>query len=349
MTTYFISRHPGAIAWAQRQGVAVDTFVSHCDPTHIQRGDTVIGSLPLNLAAQVCARGAHYLHLSLELPETLRGQELTADAMEQLGARLEGFVIRRSPRLLEQCTADNPVLSPSLFDGIHGKDFFYPCAGDDIAPFLDAFGFVMDRFTFVDLNYQRSRMTPIVSRHWTRLPEHSRWDGPPTSRVQAAGHGENFREVEPGWLHEVYRHTAGDRCIQVRRRRGFGQYGLAEMADASLGVFCHRGDSSGEGGSNAWFYSNRNANHAPLGRLFDKVKTKLRLPALLVSDDRTAPLSRLANLQFSGADTDNNMPNVQGACVWEGLQCEAVAALRHGRRPAAVVWRVDKASSTTTT
>lgn len=93
MTIYFISRHPGAIEWAARQKLAVDRFVHHLDTAQVQAGDTVIGSLPVNLAAQVCATGAGYLHLSLALPADQRGKELTADDMDRLGAHLSPFHI----------------------------------------------------------------------------------------------------------------------------------------------------------------------------------------------------------------------------------------------------------------
>lgn len=81
------------MAWAQRRGLLVDQYVTHLDTTLVQSGDTVIGSLPVNLAAAVCERGARYLHLSLELPAHLRGQELSADQLDALGARLEQFEI----------------------------------------------------------------------------------------------------------------------------------------------------------------------------------------------------------------------------------------------------------------
>ena len=97
MTTFFVSRHPGAIEWAQRQNLVVDRVVPHLDPAQVQPGDTVIGSLPVNLAAQVCDAPAHYLHLSLALPAARRGQELSADDLECLGARLESFEIHATP------------------------------------------------------------------------------------------------------------------------------------------------------------------------------------------------------------------------------------------------------------
>lgn len=94
MTTYFISRHPGAIAWAARHQLVVDHFAAHLDPTQVQASDTVIGSLPVNLAAQICANGAAYWHLSLALPADQRGQELSADDLDSLEARLQAFDIK---------------------------------------------------------------------------------------------------------------------------------------------------------------------------------------------------------------------------------------------------------------
>ena len=96
MTTYFITRHPGAIAWAQLQGITVDRQLAHLDINDIQPGDTVIGSLPVNLAAEVCSRGASYVHMSLTVPEHRRGMELSLEQMVECGARLENYVVSKS-------------------------------------------------------------------------------------------------------------------------------------------------------------------------------------------------------------------------------------------------------------
>ena len=98
MTTYFVTRHSGARDWAAQEGIVVDEVVSHLDTTVIAPGDRVIGSLPVNLAAEVCGRGGRYLHLSVDLPPELRGRELTAEEMRACAARIEEYRVERGER-----------------------------------------------------------------------------------------------------------------------------------------------------------------------------------------------------------------------------------------------------------
>lgn len=88
----FVSRHPGAIAWARRYhwGMLAE-FVIHLEISEISPGDVVIGTLPIQLVSEVCERGAHYLHLTLPLEATQRGIELSADELEAAGARLVAY------------------------------------------------------------------------------------------------------------------------------------------------------------------------------------------------------------------------------------------------------------------
>lgn len=95
MTTFFVSRHPGASAWAARQRLAVDLLVAHLDVAEVKPGDVVVGTLPVNLAAEVCARGARYFNLSLSLPQAARGRELTAHELDAFGARLEEYAVHK--------------------------------------------------------------------------------------------------------------------------------------------------------------------------------------------------------------------------------------------------------------
>lgn len=94
MTVWFVSRHPGAQAWAKAQALSFDRLCPHLDPDEVTEGDVVIGSLPVNLASEVCQRGAKFINLSLKVPPHLRGQELTIDQMLACDVKLEQFDIR---------------------------------------------------------------------------------------------------------------------------------------------------------------------------------------------------------------------------------------------------------------
>ena len=97
MTTYFISRHPGAIAWAEQQGFQIDKCVPHFDVSCVQPGDIILGILPIHLVAEVNTKGGRYYHLTLELSAKTRGKELTADDMRACHARLEEYTAQHLP------------------------------------------------------------------------------------------------------------------------------------------------------------------------------------------------------------------------------------------------------------
>ena len=94
MTDWFVTRHKGAAEWALGQGIAA-RLVSHLDTATLTPGDRVLGTLPVSLACEVCEKGARYLHLTLNVPEAMRGRELSAEDMTRLGARLEEFNVGR--------------------------------------------------------------------------------------------------------------------------------------------------------------------------------------------------------------------------------------------------------------
>ena len=102
----FVTRHKGAIEWAHRHGIfgpdfGPKTLISKTVPylteyilSEIDSKDTVAGILPLHLAARVCATGARFLSLDIDVPPESRGKELTADEMERYGARLIEYKVK---------------------------------------------------------------------------------------------------------------------------------------------------------------------------------------------------------------------------------------------------------------
>ena len=126
MKYFFVSRHPGAIEWAARHGIVGAELVPHFDPEGVEPGDVVIGTLPINLVAEVNRLGATYQHLSMDLPAEARGKELTADDMDQYGARLETFYAA-SP---DHATADVLVGEWVDFAGEYGPERDYRVRSD---------------------------------------------------------------------------------------------------------------------------------------------------------------------------------------------------------------------------
>jgi len=94
MTVWFVSRHPGALVWARSHGVHADRVVPHLEVAQVNSGDVVVGTLPVNLAAEVCAQGAQYWHLRLDLPAEQRGRELAAEELDAFGAGLARYEVR---------------------------------------------------------------------------------------------------------------------------------------------------------------------------------------------------------------------------------------------------------------
>lgn len=61
----------------------------------------VIGTLPINIVAKINEMGVRYVHLSLSIPQDLRGVELTDDELNACQASLEEFwVSKAQPKYL---------------------------------------------------------------------------------------------------------------------------------------------------------------------------------------------------------------------------------------------------------
>lgn len=188
-----------------------------------------------------------------------------------------------------------PGVDGVLLRELPGRIFFYPSAGRDWMEPLSQFAEGMDEFRFVDICYQFNNASRIALDGWELVPGSTALHGPAVSRMSTRQYeyGHEFRHIEPAWLSDSYRSLRDGRHIRVTRRRGFGQYALHELPDSSLGVFWHRGDSQGEGGSNVWYLANRPRRHPPLSNLFEVLKRKLAYPALIASDGANTRFAEL--------------------------------------------------------
>lgn len=93
---YLVSRHSGTLEWFARRGLPVDEVITHFDPQTLRPGDEVIGILPIQLAAAVCAKGGRYFHLEMNVPLEWRGKELSAEQLDAFGAKLVEYTVHKA-------------------------------------------------------------------------------------------------------------------------------------------------------------------------------------------------------------------------------------------------------------
>ena len=91
MKTWVVTRHKGALDWLIEEGVAFDEHIEHLDLDFLHGGDVIIGNLPIPMVADINAKGIHYWHLAFTVPFDLRGVELSATQLRELGISLKAY------------------------------------------------------------------------------------------------------------------------------------------------------------------------------------------------------------------------------------------------------------------
>ena len=187
-----------------------------------------------------------------------------------------------------------------------GKVFLYPCAGLGIPDALSAFWQQFDTFLFVDTKYRLRHLAMPPCPGWAAVPGTRRLEGKPEDTMRCLqSSGRRYREIEPAWLREDFKHLQSGRVVEVCLRRGFGQYALHEVTDGTLGMFMHRGDSGGEGGSGVCYLANQRMSHPPISDLFDVIKRKLTMPGLIASDGSNSAIRELNSAASEGNDIES--------------------------------------------
>lgn len=231
----------------------------------------------------------------------------------------------------------------SALEAIRGKPFLYAAAGSDLEqPIVALTGHVHD-FTFVDINYGIARMRRALEPSTSFLFRGQRKEIPEVAGETHTGNQCGRQVVHPFIKVEEYDLLNGD-SISVRRRCGYGQYAIAALDPGSLGVFMHRGDSGGEGGSGILFLSDNANDHKPSENLLTLLKTKLAPQALIIADASTTPSWLKSPFNGdSGREGDEIYFNLRGweynqpDCVW---RCVGYLPPRY-RRPC-LVWLCTK-------
>lgn len=191
--------------------------------------------------------------------------------------------------------SDN-FIEPGWLDSVRGSIFYYPAAGDDTAEPIYFLKEVIQNFWFCDTHYDANLELPRA------LPKESGYDITLAMKHGVIGaefeertdnKGKTYKYLEPSRLTEEYQNDSS--ILTVHRRRGFGQIALSlEFENNSIGVFMHRGDSKGEGGSDCYFLANKKASFKSCNRLLDKLEVKLKDQAIIISDGSNSKIPWLS-------------------------------------------------------
>jgi CRISPR-associated protein Csx16 len=95
--TIFLTRHPGALHWL-RDKIGCDSHVEvleHLDDVLLKCHDRIYGIFPMHIAARLCAAGVECWMIDVAIPPELRGVEMTSEQLNQLGAQLIRYHVRR--------------------------------------------------------------------------------------------------------------------------------------------------------------------------------------------------------------------------------------------------------------
>ena len=87
--TVIVTRHQGLVEWLSRKGITGDVIPSAT--VDDVRGKRVVGALPLYLAAEA----ESVVAVEYICPFEFRGKDLSADQLEELGAKLSEFRVER--------------------------------------------------------------------------------------------------------------------------------------------------------------------------------------------------------------------------------------------------------------
>ena len=76
----------------------------HLEVPAIESGGCYYGVFPLHLAGAICSAGSQCWAIVINVPLALRGQELSADQLDALGAQLVRHDVRAIATLQRSCT-----------------------------------------------------------------------------------------------------------------------------------------------------------------------------------------------------------------------------------------------------
>jgi hypothetical protein len=219
---------------------------------------------------------------------------------------------------------------------------FYPCAGPDWKDAFRYFSEEVDEFVFCDikyrLNFENLKRFSIGDKEYEDISFTLR---PP---VRIVDHTSNFENVKlmPAEYTKFVKHKISNKTKKIIFKMESGQNCLDNFNDEEIYVFFHRGDSTGEGGSDLHFFTNRRNYDGTAENLYSRLIKKLAPISFVVSDGSNNDVIEKQKLNLKEM-TDEQIENeiIGKNFMYDNLEWTCVKRLNDKYGPT-LAWKVIK-------
>lgn len=223
------------------------------------------------------------------------------------------------------------------------RKLFYPCAGSDWRDAFYYFSEEVDEFIFCDLKYKFNFKNlsgfSIKNNNYEEISFTLR---PGVKMIDHTSDSKNFRLMSAEYT-KFIKHKISNKFKKIIFKIESGQNCLDYFNDEEIYVFFHRGDSSGEGGSDLHFFSDKRNYDGSAENLYSRLIKKLAPSFYVVSDGSNNDVIEKQKLNLEDMTDDQIENEIIGKkrFMHDNLEWACVKRLSNKYGPT-LVWKVIK-------
>ena len=222
------------------------------------------------------------------------------------------------------------------------KKLFYPCAGPDWKDAFRYFSEEVDEFVFCDLKYKFNPKN--LNKFSIRDKEYEEISFTLRPSVRIVDHTSNIENIKlmPAEFTKFIKHKISNKTKKIIFKMESGQNCLDHFNDEEIYVFFHRGDSTGEGGSDLHFFTNRRNYYGTAENLYSRLIKKLAPISFVASDGSNNDVIREQNLDFKDMTDEQIQKEVIGKKFTDNILDWTCLRRLNDRYGPTFVWEVIK-------
>ena len=219
---------------------------------------------------------------------------------------------------------------------------FYPCAGTDWKDAFLYFSEEVDEFVFCDIKYKFNFEN--LKRYSIRDKKYEDVSFTLKPAMKLVDHTSNFENIKfvPAEYTKLVKHKISNKTKKIIFKMESGQNCLDNFNDQEIYVFFHRGDSTGEGGSDLHFFTNKRNCDGTAENLYSRLLKKLAPISYVVSDGSNNDVIKNQELNLKDM-TDEQIQNeiIGRNFIHDNLDWTCIKRLNDKYGPT-LVWKVIK-------